>query len=144
MTTVVQVAFIHTHRHRTPPPVGWSVNYMDFNLLPALQSGFRSGYSTETDFLRVLSDILLAVDRGDLAALILLDLTAVSDTVDHDILLYNAWKWASVSPTSLSSGYYRTWSDSHSTYDVEMPSQPPSCLCGVPPGQSSGPILFIM
>jgi len=63
---------------------------MDFNLLPALQSGFRSGYSTETDFLRVLSDILLAVDRGDLAALILLDLTAVSDTVDHDILLYNA------------------------------------------------------
>jgi len=30
MTTVVQVAFIHTHRHRTPPPVGWSVDYMDF------------------------------------------------------------------------------------------------------------------
>jgi len=35
----------------------------------------------------VLSDILLAIDRGDLAALILLDLTAVFDTVDHDILL---------------------------------------------------------
>jgi len=29
MTTVVQVAFSHTHRHRTPPPVGRSV-YMDF------------------------------------------------------------------------------------------------------------------
>ena len=29
MTTVVQVAFNHTHRHRTPPPVGRSV-YMDF------------------------------------------------------------------------------------------------------------------
>jgi len=35
----------------------------------------------------VLSDILLAVDRGDLAALILLDLTAAFDTVDHDVLL---------------------------------------------------------
>jgi len=34
-----------------------------------------------------LTDILLAVDRGDLAALILLNLTAVFDTVDHDILL---------------------------------------------------------
>jgi len=34
-----------------------------------------------------LSDILLAIDRGDLAALILLDLTAAFDTADHDILL---------------------------------------------------------
>jgi len=37
-----------------------------------------------------------------------------------------AWKWASVSTTSLSSGYNRTWSDCHSTYDVETPSQPSS------------------
>ena len=47
------------------------------NLLPARQSGFRPGHSTETAVLQVLSDILLTIDRGDLAALILLDLTAL-------------------------------------------------------------------
>ena len=52
------------------------------DLLPANQSGFRPGHSTETAVLWVLSDILLAVDRGDVAALILLDLSAAFDTVD--------------------------------------------------------------
>ena len=59
------------------------------DLLPSLQLGFRPGHSTETAVLRVLSDILglQAVDRGDSAALILLDLYAAFDMVDHSILL---------------------------------------------------------
>jgi len=59
------------------------------DLLPTRQSGFRPGHSTEIAVLRVLSYILLALDRGDrdLAALILLDLMAAFDTVDHGILL---------------------------------------------------------
>ena len=37
--------------------------------------------------MKVMSDILLAIESGDLAALVLLDLSAAFDTVDHAILL---------------------------------------------------------
>jgi len=47
----------------------------------------RLGYAAKTAVLQVLFEILMAADRGDLAALVLLDLTAAFDTVDHDILL---------------------------------------------------------
>ena len=56
-------------------------------LLPWLQSAYRVVHSTETAVLKVLSDILLAIDSGDLPALVLLDLSAAFDMVDHDILI---------------------------------------------------------
>ena len=59
----------------------------EFKLLPDLQSAYRSYQSTETAVLKVLSDILTAVDNGDLAMLALLDLSAAFDSVDQRILL---------------------------------------------------------
>jgi len=43
----------------------------------------------------VMSDILKALDSGDIALLTLLDLSAAFDTVDHAIVL-NAWKYPTV------------------------------------------------
>ena len=56
-------------------------------LLPEQQSAYRANHSTETAVVRILSDILLALDTGDLCMLTLLDLSAAFDTVDHDTLL---------------------------------------------------------
>jgi len=57
------------------------------DLLPRLQSAYRAHHSTETAVLKVLTDILYAVNDGDLSVLALLHLSAAFDTVDDDILL---------------------------------------------------------
>ena len=59
----------------------------DFGLMPSLQSAHRVHHSTETAVLRVMADILQALDRGDFTALAFLDLSAAFDTVDHATLL---------------------------------------------------------
>ena len=64
-----------------------SVYLAENNLFPKLQSGFRRFHSTESAVLRVLSDIYSVIDRGDVALLALLDVSATFDTVDHFILL---------------------------------------------------------
>ena len=55
--------------------------------MPEIQSGYRWYHSTETAATKVYNDLLLAADDGDVTALCLLDLTAVFDTVDHDLLM---------------------------------------------------------
>jgi len=63
-------------------------NYLETNrLLPLLQSAYRSHHSTETALLKVLSDVLTAIDNKKVTLLALLDLSAAFDCVDHDILL---------------------------------------------------------
>ena len=56
-------------------------------LLPDMQSACRAHHSTETAVVKVLTDILKALDGGDLTMLTLLDLSAAFDTVDHAILM---------------------------------------------------------
>ncbi len=57
------------------------------NLMDPMQSAYRKGHSTETALLRVHNDIVSAVDKGMGVCLILLDLSAAFDTVDHTILI---------------------------------------------------------
>jgi len=57
------------------------------NLSQVYQSAYRSGHSTETALLRVKSDILSAIDNQRAVFLVLLDLSAAFDTIDHDCLL---------------------------------------------------------
>ena len=60
----------------------------DNNLDEKLQSAYKKLHSTETALLRVHDDILRTVDRGCTVVLLLLDLSAAFDTVDHGLLLH--------------------------------------------------------
>ena len=51
------------------------------------QSGYRQGHSTETVLLKVVDNILTWMDEGHEVFLVLLDMSAAFDTVDHAILL---------------------------------------------------------
>ena len=58
-----------------------------FSLSDPYQSPYKQYHGTETALLRVNNDILTSLDNGKITALILLDLSAAFDTVDHSILI---------------------------------------------------------
>ena len=62
--------------------------HLDTNgLHVTFQSAYRRGHSTETALLRILNDLLVMIGGGNNALLVLLDLSAAFDTLDHTLLL---------------------------------------------------------
>ena len=59
----------------------------EHDLYPLLQSAYRRGHSTETALLKIYNDILMAMNRQEVVLLVLLDLSAAFDTVEHSVLL---------------------------------------------------------
>ena len=72
------------------------------NLIDVFQSAYRAHQSVETALLTVHNDLLQAMNCGKITLLVLLDLSAAFDTVDHSILLsrmnsYFGMAWPEIS-----------------------------------------------
>lgn len=112
--------------------------------LPDLQSSYRPNHSTETALLKVYSDILLSMDRQEVTLLIMLDLSAAFDTIDHAVLLQtlqnkfglegNVLRWIR---SYLTDRKQQIQLGNTKSNEFDLPF-------GVPQGSCLGPILFIM
>ena len=56
-------------------------------MIPDYQSAYHANYSCETALLKIMNDILWAMERQDITAFIAIDLSVAFDTADYNILI---------------------------------------------------------
>ena len=105
-------------------------------------SAYRQYHSTETAVLKVFSDVLEAADQGKLTLLVLLDLSAAFDTVDHDILCRRLQSSFGFDGPALN--WLRSYLNGREC-QIKIGDTTSSrilSICGVPQGSVLGPTLF--
>ena len=117
---------------------------LDNNLYSSVQSAYRERHSTETALLKVQSDILTALDSASGAVLLMLDLSAAFDTIDHGILLSRLNSLYGISGDALD------WFKSYLSNRVQRViigdtvSECKNLNFGVPQGSVLGPKIYCM
>ena len=106
------------------------------------QSGYKKGHSCETLLLKITNDILVGIDKNNATVVLLLDLSAAFDTVDHNKLIHilsseiglrgTCLKWFKSFLTGRSQ---RVRAGNSLSDDTELEF-------GVPQGSVLGPVLF--
>ena len=108
------------------------------------QSAYKQLHSAETALLRVHNDILLALDNHQSVILLLLDLSAAFDTVDHKILLNRLSTRFGITGAAFS--WFSSYLSNRYQF-VNIRGQRSSnrpLECGVPQGSVLGPILYLL
>ena len=120
----------------------YSVYSESQQLLPSRQSAYRARHSTETAIIAVHDEIVKAIDAGEVGALVLLDLSAAFDTVDHNTLLQVLCSCFEVT------GAAHSWCSSYinqrtQTFCANAQLSGPHVVdCSVPEGSVLGPQKF--
>ena len=121
-----------------------SIRILDNNIVDIFQSAYKAGHSCETALLRVYNDIVTTVGKGNGSFLVLLDLSAAFDTIDHDNSFYILEKYVGIGGSALRliRSYF---SDRTQRVQIDgIMSDFASLLCGVPQGSVLGPMKFCL
>ena len=104
----------------------------------------RQFFSTETAVLKVVSDVLTAMDRGQITLLGIFNLSAAFDTVDHAILLKRLDVSFGIRGNALNwfASYLSERSQQASVHGIL--ASPIYLDFGVPQGSVLGPVLFLL
>ena len=114
------------------------------HLCNPLQSAYRKHHSTESALLKVHNDIIISMDKGEVTAPTLLDLSAAFDTIDHATLTDRLSDWYGIS------GEAQIWFSSylqHRLQSVKIKdtfSDKVTLSYGVPQGSVLGPVIFTL
>ena len=114
----------------------------EHSLCEGMQSAYKAGHSTETALVRVKNDILTSVDKNQCVLLVLLDLSAAFDTVNHSTLLRVLQHRIGLGGTALMwcESYLRERTQAVAIRYSTVPSV--ELQRGVPQGSVLRPILF--
>ena len=111
-------------------------------IIDKFQSAYKCGHSTETALLRVYSDIVTTIGKGNGSFLVLLDLSVASDTIDHSNLFDILEKYVGITGDALQfiKSYFS--GRSQSTRIESIMSDIVHIICGVLQGSVLGPFKF--
>ncbi len=106
------------------------------------QSAYRKYFSTETALTRVQNDVLIALDHRSDVVLVLLDLSAAFDTVDHHVLLQRLRVNFGIDGDALRWCYSYLTGRKQSVLILDSMSKAHCLDCSVPQGSVAGPFMF--